>query len=388
MYKSETPILTIIVPAYNMQEYISDCLDSLVNQSVIRHKIIIVNDGSVDDTEKICLDYEKRYPELISYKYQNNLGLGGARNTGMEIVETPYLCFLDSDDWLNTKFVEIFSDYISNVESLPDIIFTLPWVFDSVTQRILAWKDINQYYSIFKCSDNKSYFSTNTIVNPDLYALEVNACRKIYRTSFLKRLNFKFPEKLKWEDVPGHFYLLHYANTCTAIPNIGFFYRINQGGQITAGGGSSRLDLIPIFTQLLEIQEKNYFNDIERAYVIRLIVDFSIWSINVTNIDYIDKLLHGLHSIFLKLDIDDINRYIDMLSIEKEKESGIIRVLRSEEYVKLSDYVERDTVIQEPCKPVEPNEEHKRSLFIRGLQCAIDHGFRYTLVYGMQKLLR
>ena len=106
MEKQEKALLTIIVPAYNVEAYIEECLNSLVNQTVRNHKIIIVNDGSTDKTEEKCLKYKEEYEELITYVYQDNKGLGGARNTGMQYVDTPYLTFLDSDDWLSIKFVE------------------------------------------------------------------------------------------------------------------------------------------------------------------------------------------------------------------------------------------------------------------------------------------
>ena len=69
-------LLSIVVPAYNVERYIEDCLSSLVNQTMQNHKIIIVNDGSTDDTEKICLKYAKKYPEIITYIFQENKGLG------------------------------------------------------------------------------------------------------------------------------------------------------------------------------------------------------------------------------------------------------------------------------------------------------------------------
>ena len=62
-------LLTIIVPAYNVEKYIAECLDSLVNQTKRNHKIIIVNDGSTDGTETICLDYKNKYSDLITYIY-------------------------------------------------------------------------------------------------------------------------------------------------------------------------------------------------------------------------------------------------------------------------------------------------------------------------------
>lgn len=371
-------LLTIIVPAYNVEKYIADCLNSLIYQSQMNHKIVIVNDGSTDKTEEICLEFKKNNEDLITYVYQENKGLGGARNTGMRYADTPFLCFLDSDDWLNNRFVECFSKMIENTDELPELVFTLPWVFDTVTRRVMEWKDKDLYDQIFDSKSGDSRVITNTRNNPELYALEVNACRKIYKTDFLKKQDFQFPLKLKWEDVPGHFQLLHEANTCMALPEIGFFYRINQGGQITSGGGASRLDMIPIFKQLLDVQKNFDFNLIERAYVLRVIIDFSMWSVDVTNQQYIGKLLEELHKLYQTFPQKDISYYLNNISKNRKKEKRFIDALCGKEYGELADYRTREKII-------EKRINGKKNIIRGGIQCICDHGLSYTLVLMCRK---
>lgn len=384
MEKQEKALLTIIVPAYNVEAYIEECLNSLVNQTVRNHKIIIVNDGSTDKTEEKCLKYKEEYEKLITYVYQDNKGLGGARNTGMQYVDTPYLTFLDSDDWLSIKFVEKFSKLMEWTDEKPEMVFTLPWVFDSVTNRILSWKDKEIYDSIFEVKENKSYVKTNVRKNPELYKLEVSSCRKIYKTEFLEDNKFFFPEKLKWEDVPGHFYLLNKANTCMALPEVGFFYRTNQGGQITSGGGKTRLDMVPIFEQLLKVQEENNFIEIERAYVLRLILDFSLWSVEATNVEYIVELLNKLHIFWKKIDKNDLQFYLDNLSQNKEVEKGFVASLMSENYLKLKEYDERYDVMRKYSRVFNKDGE-KRNIIKGGLKCVQEHGLKYTISWALEK---
>ena len=384
MEKQEKALLTIIVPAYNVEAYIEECLNSLVNQTVRNHKIIIVNDGSTDKTEEKCLKYKEEYEELITYVYQDNKGLGGARNTGMQYVDTPYLTFLDSDDWLSIKFVEKFSKLMEWTDEKPEMVFTLPWVFDSVTNRILSWKDKEIYDSIFEVKENKSYVKTNVRKNPELYKLEVSSCRKIYKTEVLEDNKFFFPEKLKWEDVPGHFYLLNKANTCMALPEVGFFYRTNQGGQITSGGGKTRLDMVPIFEQLLKVQEENNFIEIERAYVLRLILDFSLWSVEATNVEYIVELLNKLHIFWKKIDKNDLQFYLDNLSQNKEVEKGFVASLMSENYLKLKEYDERYDVMRKYSRVFNKDGE-KRNIIKGGLKCVQEHGLKYTISWALEK---
>lgn len=383
-------LITIIVPAYNVEKYIRECVNSLIHQTRMNHKIVIVNDGSTDRTEEVCMELKKDHEELITYVSQENQGLGGARNTGMKYVDTPYLCFLDSDDWLNSYFVECFSKMIERTDELPDLVFTLPWVYDSVTKCVMEWKDKKLYDQIFEASDGSSKVVTNARKRPELYALEVNACRKIYKTAFLKEQEFQFPLKLKWEDVPGHFQLLHEANTCMALPEIGFFYRVNQGGQITSGGGASRLDMVPIFKQLLEVQEKFDFNAVERAYVLRVIVDFSMWSVEVTNQDYIDSLLNGFHDLYKTFRKEDISYYLTYISPNKEKDSGFINCLCSDEYKNLADYIERERIIKKygaAGTGLYMNIKKRRNIVKGGIQCICDHGISYTLIWMCRKYL-
>ena len=390
MVKNSKALLTIIVPAYNVENYIAECLDSLVDQTMQNHKIIIVNDGSTDKTPFVCLEYQKKYPELITYISQENQGLGEARNAGLRKADTPYVGFLDSDDWLDRRYVECFSRLIEETDEQPELVFTLPWVYDTATNRIFEWKDKELYDRIFEVKDGVSRVQTNCILKPELYGLEVTACRKLYKRDFLKRNSFAFPNHLKWEDVPGHFYLLHRANTCIALPEVGFRYRVNQGDQITTGGGASRLDMIPIFRQLLEIQEKERFEAIERAYVLRVIVDFSAWSIDVTNQQYIKPLLEGLHSIFVSFPKNEIDYYLDRVSGNRDWERGLISTLAGARYLELADYEDRDQVIWESFR--REMQRHgkptgKKNIISGGIQCVCDHGLSYTLIWAFRKYI-
>ncbi len=377
-------LLTIIVPAYNVEAYIGQCLQSLINQSLMNHKVVIVNDGSTDGTEEVCLEYKERYPDLITYIRQENQGLGEARNVGMRYVDTPYLSFLDSDDWLNSGYVETFARLVEEADEAPDLVFTLPWIYDEANHRITPWMDKPRYDQIFQMKGDRSRIETNARKTPELYALEMNACRKIYRTAFLQGQNFTFPKGLKWEDVPGHFQVVHEANTCIAMPEASFFYRINRGGAITAGSGVTRLDMIPIFRQLLEIQETYDFTGVERAYVIRLIVDFSKWSVGVTNLQYIGELLEGLHKIYQNLKETDLNYYLEQLSSDKAYESGFIACILGDDYLALSDYMTRDDVIRRYAR-----WRNKKYNIVRGgIQCIQDHGLSYTILLALRKLRR
>ena len=103
---------SVVIPVYNVEGYLAETLDSVIGQSIgfeNNIQIILVNDGSPDDSEKICLEYAKKYPDNILYLKQENKGVSAARNYGMQYVEGKYVNFLDSDDkWTSGSFQAVY----------------------------------------------------------------------------------------------------------------------------------------------------------------------------------------------------------------------------------------------------------------------------------------
>ncbi len=97
--------VSIIVPVYNVEQYLRQCLDSVVAQTYTDREIIIVNDGSTDSSFEICKEYTARYPEIILL-VQENAGLAAARQTGLDAASGEYIGFVDSDDWLEPDMYE------------------------------------------------------------------------------------------------------------------------------------------------------------------------------------------------------------------------------------------------------------------------------------------
>lgn len=337
----EEKLVTVVVPAYNVEPYLKQCLDSLVNQTVSDHMVIIVNDGSTDGTESIAQKYAEEYPQMIRYIKQGNQGLGAARNTGLKYVTTPYVTFLDSDDWWDILLIEKLHTELKYHDEMPDMIFTLPWIYNSATGRVEEWHDKRRYEGLFYPyggAEDVPSVPNNILRDRGLYELEVSSCRKIYRTDFLRECNFSFQVGVKWEDVKPHFELLHRANCCIAIKGTGFFYRINTGGQITSGGGASRLDLVPVFRETLAMAKQQEWDDKEVAYIIRMLWSFTTWSIDVTNSDYIGQLLDALHEFFLEIPMHNFKVYFNLCSPHRLREKVKTYLLRSPFYKLLKDY--------------------------------------------------
>lgn len=246
-------------------------------------KGIIVNDGSTDDkqTSLIGQEYAVKYPNRFQYIYQDNLGLGGARNTGLKYVDSEYVCFLNADDWLMPEFVDTLLLNISKAQKKLDMVFTLPVVFDESKGTTKDWMDRELFLQLFP-NDGDMIIPQN---RQDVYQLEVNACRKVYRTAFLKAVGFQFAEHTKWEDIIPHFKLLSKASVCMGIRSVGFYYRVGSEGQIAASGGTDRLQTFSIFQELLGSLENEQMQYLQFP-IIRCIVRFSVWCVRMSNTRY------------------------------------------------------------------------------------------------------
>ena len=107
--KSE-PILSIIVPVYNVEKYLDTCLTSLVNQTVDNYEILVINDGTKDNSQEIIDRYVAEYPDTVFSYIKENGGLSDARNYGLEKARGKYIAFIDSDDSIDLNY---YTDMVS-----------------------------------------------------------------------------------------------------------------------------------------------------------------------------------------------------------------------------------------------------------------------------------
>lgn len=286
--------ITFVIPACNAELTLERTLYSILRQSDGRWQALIIDDGSADDTAQIGLDYAGRYPDKIRYLFQENRGLGGARNTGLKLVETEYVSFLDSDDWLMPDYVERILGQIDVAEEKPEIVMTLPVIWHEQSRAVQDWYDRELFSEIFP--------EDGFVAEPDrelrLYQFEVNVCRKVLQMAFVRRIGFSFREGVKWEDVFPHFYLLSQCRRCMGIA-VGFYYRIGSETQITASTGGDRMDILPVFKDVVDYIEQGHQNLIFPA--MRVMLRFSFWCIRMADMETRKLLVRRLHLFFRKL---------------------------------------------------------------------------------------
>lgn len=331
--------LTIVVPIYNVETYLVQCLDSLVNQSNQDFKVLMIDDGSTDTSGKIAQKYTKEFPGKFFYVYKENAGLGAARNTGMELCDTPYIEFLDSDDWLLPRTVELVLKRLERESEEPDIVFMTPMVYDMATCKFSEFADNEELRGIFY-----QRMITNPQQSPEMYGLEASVNRCVWNVDFLKKYKFSFPVGVKWEDVAPHFYIFHWARRCILVEGVGFCYRINSGNQITASSDAGRLDIIPVFSKSLVYAIENEWDVSDITYILRMFFTFATWSMAVTKKENYKMLVKQIHMYLKAVPNPYIKAFIRQQELCK-REIVLLKLLKSPMYRILCNYHRKEFCI-------------------------------------------
>lgn len=230
----EKKILSIIVPVYNVEDYIEKCLYSLVNQNIENYEIIVVVDGSKDDSIITVNKYKKKYPNLIVVKETENRGLSAARNLGISLAKGKYIGFVDSDDYVDHS---MFSKMLkSAIKNNSDIVVCS------------YYKNINK---VLKKVNIKKMISTNDF----LLHCPPYAWNKIYRADLFE--NIRFPEKINYEDISTVFPLICLAQQINVINEPLYYYTYKRDGSILSTYTIKTLDLIKSLEILNDFFKKN-----------------------------------------------------------------------------------------------------------------------------------
>ena len=213
------PKISIIVPVYNEEEYLSTCLDSLVKQTLDDIEIITIDDNSTDNSLNILLDYTRKYPNIKVYHNEKNIGQGASRNRGLKLATGEYIGFVDSDDYIrNTMYEDMYKTDVNN--NYPELV-TTEIIFvkdDSYANRDLEFLARGKEKVINPIQDKSFVISESPTV-----------CNKIFRRDTLKY--FYFVEDSLFEDIPFSYTKYMEASKVVTVPSINYFYRrdINRG---------------------------------------------------------------------------------------------------------------------------------------------------------------
>lgn len=182
------PVVSIVIPVYNVEPYLRPCLDSVVNQTMTEIQVICINDGSTDGSSAILEEYAGRDQRILVINKKNE-GQGIARNTALERVRGKYVLFVDADDWVEPKLCESLQDRADAEQA--DIVFCLR----EKNGHVDGTKFFHKLQFNDPCKKERAFLIEHINNGP---------VAKLYRTDFLRSTNIRFTHHRRSQDIPVH----------------------------------------------------------------------------------------------------------------------------------------------------------------------------------------
>lgn len=241
--------LSIIVPVYGVEKYIDKCLDSLVKQSLKEIEIIVVNDGTKDNSQKIIDKYVKKYPDKIKSYIKENGGQGSARNYGLEKANGEYIGYVDSDDFIEKDMYKKL--YNKAKENNYDIVVCGNYNVSEDYQN----KNIDTFINNYNTDLENIFFGKMAVWN------------KIYKRDILIKNKLEFKEKVWYEDLAFTLKAIMNSNTFAFIDEPLYDYLIREGSTMNNSNVQRNLEILDAFNDILSYIQHNkkeeYFSKIE-----------------------------------------------------------------------------------------------------------------------------
>lgn len=252
--------VSIVVPVYNCEKYINRCVSSLVNQTWSNIEIILIDDGSNDNSGKIC-DELKSHDNRIIVIHKENEGLGKTRNKGMQIATGKYIVFVDADDYVDISGIE---KMVNIAEEYQVEIVTSEFIYNGKPEKLTIKSGLYQGTEI---SSLVAYMLG--IIADDKKNLNVSSCTKLYLLSFLRKINAEFPSerKLIWEDMAFNVNVI-LKSTKIYVTDIHYYYYFYNESSLTHKYDCDKfLKLMDMYEYVIEIINKNNLqNDAKRRF--------------------------------------------------------------------------------------------------------------------------
>lgn len=209
----DNPLVSIIVPVYKVEEYLHNCVDSIINQTYQNLEIILIDDGSPDNCGQICDEYVEK-DERIKVIHQENKGLSSARNTGLDICRGNYIAFVDSDDWVDSNFIEAMLEYANE-----NTIVHCGYYIHNEKKVSHIFSDKILFFSNFSIIKEL----TDSIPKPYNF-LNFAVWTKLYPKSIFLKL--RFPQGMNFEDLYLYVDIMHSLPNCLVLNKPLYHYNV------------------------------------------------------------------------------------------------------------------------------------------------------------------
>jgi len=327
--------VSIIVPVYNIENYLRQCLDSIIHQTLKEIEIICINDGSTDNSTLILEEYALN-DNRIKIINKENAGLGAARNTGIEHAKGEYIGFVDSDDYVD---VAMFEKLYKNAKFFNSDIVMCPMLIVNEGGNELG----NLSYYDLKCFDegfDNCAFDYNK-TKDFILRIAVNAYNKIYRSEFINRINAKFPEGSIFEDNPFFYHSYLNAKNLSLIRDFLYFHRVNRTGSIISDKDNRFFDIIKIQNLIIQnFMNLPNFEDYEKNLLNHKIINIIGRYLQVSNI-YKPKFFEFIKEDFEKMDLKNN----DIENLDLDAKNAYLNIINSNSYTEFELLKEKDNLI-------------------------------------------
>lgn len=292
--------ISVVIPVYNVEKYLSECLDSVINQTYKNLQIILVDDGSTDSSGKICDEYAEK-DDRITVVHQSNAGAGAAKNTGLELIDGDYFSIIDSDDYIELDMYEKMVNSLENYNAdIVQCLFKDLFVNDSFDRK---YKFKGNYPKVLT---SKKFLSE--LLYDWKYAIFAN---KVFKTSLLK--NIRFPVGRKIDDEFFTYKLVCNAKKVVNIDNILYNYRMRKTSVMNENN-SDRLiyDRIDCFIERYNYVS-NVFPSLERKYLLKLYDGLLYFKTQLNNTEKIESIISKIES----PKITKVEQFLEVMRFKK-----------------------------------------------------------------------
>lgn len=268
------PKVSVIVPVYNVEKYLPTCLDSLVQQTLKEIEIIVVNDGSTDNSLSIMQQYAKKYPDKIKIYSKENGGLSDARNYGIDYATGDYIAFLDSDDYVDRSMYETL--YQKAVQTKADMVeCDFYWVYPQ-EKRV---------------DSRKKYRNEKDMI----MRARVVAWNKLYNRHFFNHTNLRFTKGVRYEDVDFFYRMIPYLQKIEYVKQPFIFY-IQRDNSISNQQSEKNADIFKVLENILQDYRQRgiyetYHLELEYMYVRFLLCSSFLRMVKIKDKTIREKLL-------------------------------------------------------------------------------------------------
>ena len=308
------PLVSVIVPVYNVEDYLDDCITSLVNQTFEDIEIICVNDGSTDSSLDMLNEYASKDDRIRVFSKENG-GPGSTRNYGLDRACGEYVLFVDSDDWLDLNAIKTLYEK-AKADDL-DLLIFLAENFDDNQNKFYEEDYYNNIY-IPNTLDNKVF--NHKDLGKHLFSVAVPPYNKLYRRSVLEKYNIRFPENVLFEDNPFHYEVLLGSRRMSIIRKH-FVLRRRRENSITSDVDEKFWDVIPVSNMVLDVFKKYNLFDEYLTHVLNFKLRYTMMWYGLIEEQYKEKYWKLLHDDFFEIYNDEAkhNIYLDNLSNKHKK---------------------------------------------------------------------